>query len=360
MRKRIQLAALLALAALVLWWLGRAVDWAGVRKAIAGANIQLLVAATMLVYVTYLLRACRWQALLAPLAQASIRELFASTVIGFSAVFLFGRAGELTRPVVLPLRERRVRLSASIMTIMVERLFDLTAVALLFALNLLWFKPPAASETDFSHMRWGGLLLLSAIACGLMMLVLFKKRAGNAAARLEGKSLESRFLMGHLKRLLAGAIVRLKEALSVLTNGRQILVLIAWTGVVWLVSVATSWLVMRAFGLPFGPAETLFVMCWGLVGSLVPTPGGAAGAFHAATTAGLILLGVTLEKATAVSIIVHLITFSPALACGLYYFVRGNLELGDLRPGASGVANATQERMMAESALHLATEGSRD
>jgi len=32
----------------------------------------------------------------------------------------------------------------------------------------------------------------------------------------------------------------------------------------------------------FGFKETVLVMCFGLAGSFVPTPGGAAGAFHAA------------------------------------------------------------------------------
>ncbi|MEJ7700274.1 MAG: hypothetical protein WKF71_11600 [Pyrinomonadaceae bacterium] len=33
-------------------------------------------------------------------------------------------------------------------------------------------------------------------------------------------------------------------------------------------------------------------MGWAAIGSVVPTPGGAAGAFHAATAGGLIFLGV--------------------------------------------------------------------
>jgi hypothetical protein len=76
-------------------------------------------------------------------------------------------------------------------------------------------------------------------------------------------------------------------------------------------------------------------MGWALVGSLVPTPGGAAGAFHAATAAGLIFLGVTRDKAAAVSIVMHLVDFGPALFFGLYYLLRGDISLARLRSRAS-------------------------
>ena len=73
---------------------------------------------------------------------------------------------------------------------------------------------------------------------------------------------------------------------------------------------------LRAFGLNFGLTETIFVLGWSLVGSLVPTPGGAAGAFHAATAAGLIFLGVERETAAAISIVMHVVDFGPAVVFG--------------------------------------------
>ena len=72
-------------------------------------------------------------------------------------------------------------------------------------------------------------------------------------------------------------------------------------------------------------------MGWSLVGSLVPTPGGAAGAFHAATAAGLIFLGAAREQAAAVSIILHLVVFAPAVLFGLYYLLRGDIRFKRLR-----------------------------
>ena len=81
------------------------------------------------------------------------------------------------------------------------------------------------------------------------------------------------------------------RALSVLTNAQELIVVTLWTIAQWLSVIITNWLILRVFGLPFGFKETILMMSFGLVGSLVPTPGGAAGAFHAAVSGGLISRG---------------------------------------------------------------------
>jgi hypothetical protein len=109
---------------------------------------------------------------------------------------------------------------------------------------------------------------------------------------------------------------------------------------------------MRAFGLPFGVKETLFVLGWAVVGSLVPTPGGAAGAFHAATAAGLLVLGVAREKAAAVSIMMHLVDFGPAVFFGLFYLIRGDINISRLRSLTSpeAVEHAVEDEPIADAA----------
>jgi hypothetical protein len=68
-------------------------------------------------------------------------------------------------------------------------------------------------------------------------------------------------------------------------------------------------------------------MGWAAIGSVVPTPGGAAGAFHAATAGGLIFLNIEREQAVATAIVMHLVYFAPALVFGLYYFLRGDISI---------------------------------
>ena len=86
-----------------------------------------------------------------------------------------------------------------------------------------------------------------------------------------------------------------------------------------------------------------------MVGSAVPTPGGAAGAFHAATGGALVILGVELEKAAAIAIVLHLVDFAPAALFGLFYFLRGDINVARLRAStsASAVEHAVEDEKVA-------------
>jgi len=74
-------------------------------------------------------------------------------------------------------------------------------------------------------------------------------------------------------------------------------------------------------------------MGFAVVSSVVPTPGGAAGAFHAATYASLIFLkpDIRSEDAAAASIAMHLVYFAPALVFGIYYFAHGDISIERFR-----------------------------
>jgi uncharacterized protein (TIRG00374 family) len=358
LRKHLKFLVLLLLAVLILWWFGRKLDWAEVGRSVAAADWRLLAAGVITVSVTYLLRAYRWRTLLAPLTEAGLRPLFAATTVGFGAVFLFGRAGEVVRPVVLPLYDRRVRPAGSFATIMVERLCDIVAVVVLFALNLLWFYAPNARQAaQLSNVRTAGLVLLVIAVSGLAGLIWFERRSDRAIHWLDVRFKRWRFVPDRLAHALTQLLEQLASALSILADPRELAITIGWTVVIWLVNIASNWLVILAFGLPFGLKETIFVMGFSLVGSLVPTPGGAAGAFHAATAAGLIFLSRPPNEAAAVSILLHLVAFAPAVVWGLYYFLRGDvsfkrlqrltsseeiehaIEDDDIQPEASGMPN---------------------
>src|SRR4029079_15423000 len=169
-RKYIEFGVLCLLASALLWWFGRNLDWVEVRRSVSDADPYLLAAAILVISAAYFLRAFRWGALLKPLSAARFSDLFAATTIGFSAVFLLGRAGEFIRPVVLSVRDPRVRPSASIVTIVVERIYDMSAVALMFAINLIWFKPPFAVDIPFDRIRNAGWGLLGATMLGIAFL----------------------------------------------------------------------------------------------------------------------------------------------------------------------------------------------
>lgn len=343
-RKYIEFAVLCLLASVLLWWFGRNLDWVEVGHALSNSDPYLLAAAILIICLAYVIRTFRWGALLKPLGGARLADLFAATTIGFSGVFLVGRAGEFVRPVVLSMRDPQVRPSASLVTIIVERIYDLTAVALMFAMSLIWFKPPLALEVSFDRVRVAGFGLLGAIAVGIAFLTWFRKRSSVVIDFSERFFSRRRIVPQRLAKLVLRILEQLAQALRVLVNFGELAETIGWTALLWFSIAAANLLVMRAFHLQVGFSETIFVLGWSLVGSLVPTPGGAAGAFHAATAAGLLFLGVKKETAAALSIVLHLVDFGPALLFGIFYVIRGDLSFSRLRTLISPQSNEVQLR----------------
>jgi uncharacterized protein (TIRG00374 family) len=342
LRRYLKFAALLALTAILLWWFARRVNWTQVRAELESVNWSLIALGVGVVCTTYLVRAMRWRVLLAPLAESSVRNLLAATSVGFGAIFLIGRSGEVLRPTFLSLVDKRVRPAASFVTVGVERVYDMAAVVLIFAIDMIWFRAPGGDAATYARVRQLGFVLLAAFAAGIACLVLFRLRGEKLLERINTRLERAPASAQRVGRFITNLLDQLRLALGVLVNARALALTIGWTAVLWTVIALANWCVLRAFGLPFGAPETVFVLGWALVGSLVPTPGGGAGAFHLATARGLSFLGVADAKATAVSIILHLVLFGPALLLGLYFFLRSDVKLSRLR-GAAAESTTTQE-----------------
>ena len=333
MRKHLKFVALCLFAGLALWWFGRSMDWEQASAAIARADRGLIALAVAVVWLTYLLRAFRWKRLLRPLApRASLREAFAATTVGFGAIFLLGRAGEVVRPAFLPLRDREVRPGAAFVTIAVERVCDIAAVILLFAGNLLFLRLPGADETTFARIREAGLILFAGAFAGLCGLVWFGRRAERVTAWAGAKLERAPGVVRRVWGVAAGLLEQLGRTLAVLSDGRALLATAGWTAALWGAITLANMLVLRAFGLSVGASETVFVLGWSLVGSVVPTPGAGAGTYHAATSHGLTYyLGFPETESKAAVIILHLVVFGSATFFGLYYFLRSGFSVARLR-----------------------------
>ncbi len=348
-RKYLEFAALFLLAVVIIWWFGRGLDWHQVKLSVQGSDWRLIALGAVVVLFGYLWRAIRWQAFLSPLTKSSLREIWVATTVGFGAVLLIGRAGEIVRPVVLPMRDKRVRPAASFVTIMIERLYDTMTVVSIFALNLLWLKPATGSAEDLSRTRAAGLVLVTFLAAGIIVLIGFRRRSSRVISWLDQKIGERRRSTARLKRALLSTLEQLATALSVLSDIRQLAISLGWTVLLWFSVALGNLFVCRAFGLQFGITHILFVLGWSMVGSVVPTPGGGAGAFHAATGAALVVLGAQREQAAAVAITLHLVDFAPAGIFGLFYFLRGEINVAQLRSliSTEAVEHAVEDEKVA-------------
>ena len=332
MRKYIKFILLFLFAVFIFWFFGRNLNLTEVSESLQRAKAVYIISAVLIICLGYFLRALRWRVLLEPITEASLKELFATTTVGFAAVFFIGRAGEIVRPMWLPMRDKRVRPSAALVTLGLERIFDFAAIICFFAVNLLWFSTPAGREKEFEYIRFVGYLMLVGVFLGFGALVIYQRISPKVIAWAE-RITDRKFIPNRIRRIIISILKQLSAALGILRDWREIASIVFWTISLWLAIAVPTWLVLLAFDLPFSFSDSLFIMGFAAVSSVVPTPGGAAGAFHTATAASRLFLRRDLksEDAAAVSIAMHLVYFAPAVIFGLYYFLNGDISIAGFR-----------------------------
>ncbi|HEY7184634.1 MAG TPA: lysylphosphatidylglycerol synthase domain-containing protein, partial [Blastocatellia bacterium] len=233
MSKHLKSVLILAIGLALAWWFIGRLDLDTVGGHLKNARVWPLLLAALLINLTLVARSLRWRVFLSPIRTAKLSNLFAATAVGFGALFIVGRAGsEIIRPAVLSLRER-LRPSATIATILVERIYDTTAVVLLFAISLLSFELPAQGAgawQKFGGARGVGMFLLLATLGGLGALVLLRLKAEPIIAWLERHSVR---LPQKLAQALLNFIRHLADGLSALLDLRALAATIFFTACVW-------------------------------------------------------------------------------------------------------------------------------
>lgn len=330
LRKHIKFILLLLLTIFLFWFFGRNLDWTQVFESLQKAKASYVIGAVLIICIGYLLRAKRWQVLLEPITETSLKDLFATTTVGFAAMFLVGRAGEIVRPMWLPLLDKRVRPSAAIVTLGVERIFDLASLICFFSINLIWFSVPVGREAEFAYVKMVGNLMLVGVVCGFIALYIYQRYSVGIITWVE-KITDRRFIPRRIRSIILSMMRQLAKSLEILRDWREIVSVTFWTIMLWLSIAIPTWFVLLAFDLQLTFSDSLFIMGFAAVSSVVPTPGGASGAFHTATAKSLIFLGIVQEQAWAASIVMHLVYFAPAIIFGLYYMLRGDISIAGFR-----------------------------
>ena len=114
-------------------------DWAMFWQQLRYVSVVHIWAGIALIYATYWLRSVRWAVFLSPTKKVPAHSLLGSQFIGFTAVALFGRLADLTRPYLVA-RRVALPLSSQIAVYTIERMFDLGAAAVIFS-SALAFTP---------------------------------------------------------------------------------------------------------------------------------------------------------------------------------------------------------------------------
>ena len=167
-----------AISAVFLYLAFREVDFSQVWSYLTHAQWSWVLLGLVFYFIGVWLRAFRWQILLNPLKKLSIPRLFQVVAIGYMGNNVYpARAGELLRAVLLKQKDQ-ISISASLATIVVERLFDALVIMGLVLLNLSQLTALPSAQSYIGAIRavatWGAVIFLALFAL-FLALVLFPK-----------------------------------------------------------------------------------------------------------------------------------------------------------------------------------------
>jgi hypothetical protein len=153
-------------------------DWHVFWQQLHLVSWKHICAGIALIYATYWLRSLRWAVFVSPTKKVSAVSLLGPQFIGFTAVALFGRLADLTRPYLVA-RRINLPLSSQVAVYTIERMFDLSAAALVISSALL-FVPKGMPHHEV-FIRAGKVILKFMLASAALVGVI--RLAGDVVAR---------------------------------------------------------------------------------------------------------------------------------------------------------------------------------
>ncbi len=131
-----------------------------------------------LTYIAYILRAVRWRIFLKPVRETTTARLLAPQFVGFAALALLGRAGEMIRPYIIAKKER-LTFTSQVAVWGVERIFDMGSFAVMLAVS---FLSPDLRALAFYHQLREFAFLLMGFIVALIVGIVIVRRAGDRVA----------------------------------------------------------------------------------------------------------------------------------------------------------------------------------
>jgi uncharacterized protein (TIRG00374 family) len=273
-----------------------------------------IIASIVVTMATYWFRAIRWQVLLAPLKAVPIRSLLSITVVGFSAIFLLGRAGEIARPFWLTRREK-VALTGSVATIVVERVLDMIMLVLAFGLAL--FAAEVTASPTLTELKGRAWIIAAAAAVGLTALFFLRSHGA--------------WLVNIIPfRRLASIVESFVQGLAFLRNGRSLGIVALQSLLLWIMIVLQFWFLMLGMNFSFSLPVATLVMVGAALGSVVQVPG-VGGGFQAGYFLIMTALQVPHEQALATAFVAFVFSFFPTLLISPLFMVGQDFSLRDLK-----------------------------
>lgn len=292
-------------------------------EAIRNADYWWLIPGVAIYFLAVWARAWRWHYLLRPVKVISTRAMFPIVAIGYMGNNIYpARAGELLRAVVLK-RHENVPISASLATIIVERVFDGVVMLSFVFINLPELARLTSDSGLVGDIQTVAILGTAAFIGALVVFLLaamFPEQAEVLITKIVNRVVPERFrekLLGLTKKFMGG--------LESLRSPREALMVFITSLVIWLLETGKYWFVMHAF--PFQVSFFALMLMNGIVNlaTTIPSAPGYVGTFDAPGIAVLTAYNVNQAIAAAYTLVLHIALWVPITLLGAYFMAREGL-----------------------------------
>lgn len=310
----------------------RKIDGRQLLDALQQLDWRYLLAAVLLTFVSYWLRAVRWHLLLLHERSIPLSSLYSATIIGYMANNLFpARLGEFVRVWLLAEREQ-LKVAPVFASLVIDRLLDGLSVMVMLLLVLLTLRLPPGMEQAAAMLRLGGITTLVMYLGVVVFLLLLKARPVQTLKLLA--LLARPFPRRFAERLipLAGSFL---EGLR-LSPGKGILLMISGcSALIWVTATLPIAFILHGFGIQLPLVASFFIMVLLVFAVMVPAAPGYIGTFHVACYTGLAAFRLPDTQAVSIALVIHGVGFFPVILAGLYHLWTGGISFGRLRAQAA-------------------------
>jgi len=316
----------IVISAVFLYFALRGLHLEEVWGTIQTAQFIWLLPAVLVYFVGVWVRTWRWQYLLRPLKQIPNRVMFPIVNIGYLGNNIYpARAGEVLRAFVLRRREQ-VPVSASLATIIVERIFDGVVMLGFVFLNLgqlAHLQGTAGFVGNIQNLAlWAG----AAFAAALIIFLLAAMYPA-LAERLASFVID-RLVPARWRESLRGFTQRFLTGLESLRSPWEALMIFFTSVLIWSIETVVYWLVMQAFQFNISFFSLMLINGVVNLATMLPSAPGYIGIFEAPGIALLQAFGVAGGIAAGYTVVLHVTLWLPITLVGAIYFLREGLSWG--------------------------------
>ncbi len=283
MKKVVQSLVGIGVSALAVWLTFRGKDLGAIWRAVQDGDYRYLPVYLLTLGTIHLLRTVRWGLLLEPVVKVPFARLNAVSAVGFTALLILPfRLGEFARPYLIAERPR-LRVSAALSSVVLERVADGIFTATLLLVTL--FAVPEGTP-HLPEIRKAG-FIMAALFGGLLTFLVLAYVSRELAVRLVRRLLSP--VAPRFADHAAGMLDAFIRGLRLVPSKRKLLLFVTLTAAYWALNGWGMHLMARAFALDIKLLDAYTILGVLVAGVMIPAGPGMVGTFQLACAFGLSL-----------------------------------------------------------------------